>query len=269
MSGSLAIAGANDGMFLLFPNTEASNQQHIVDIMTIPRDGIPMSITVQKKNDTNGYWYYETIAEKSVEWGLIKARKRILKFLSENVDTHFGKMEIADGSGESITSSDFNFALEQLVESNQIGRAKSSKTHFEYWLPSLSPWAKLAHSSTTSEFELMDTLINCTNKEEIELLKQTWGETRGPDYINQIWSLLTDAEKSKVLAIMSPRKFNPGDWVRDVLSGAINKVVSCEHDSELSSWIYKVEGRADLFLESELAVDINYTTEALNFETTI
>jgi hypothetical protein len=272
MSGSLSIAGASDGVILLYKSTE--EEGHCVELKTVPRDGTPIHYLLRDtKDEVTGYKSFKKIKEYGVDTSVIKIERRILRFLSKLIDKEESpsatKYQIAEEISENSAGSSFNLALDRLSESAQILEEKSSIENVienVYSIPFSSPWRKLGCSAVGNypEFEAAEELLSCKSKEEVSELTKSWNEKFGEKFKHRVWAVLNDSEQLRVYSVHTPPKFTEGTWVRDS-DNNVHMIKSLSYDKEKSTWSYSILGKTSPYTESELQKDVDYTVKSGEF----
>lgn len=271
MSGSLSIAGASDGVILLYKSTE--EQGHCVELKTVPRDGTPIHYLLKDTKDPEtGYKTFTKIKEFGIDPSVIKIEKRILRYLSKLIDSNGNisladKYEIAENISEDPRNPNFNLALDRLEESAQISEEKflvNKEVVSKYAIPYSSPWRKLGCSAVGNypEFEAAEELLLCDSKEKVETLISSW-EVKGQDFKNKVWSILNDAEKTRVFKALNPPKYTEGTWVRDESQNP-HQIKELKYENT-TGWTYMVVGKNSPFKEDELSLDVDYAVQNEEF----
>ena len=261
VSGSGGIPGATDGVILLNPLPDSG---HVVELETVPREGIPVHYKVQRQKDSHGFWTYQITEMIGVTPEVLKWEKRIIRHLSGNLETKYTKSSLARELQTEVGFSAFSAALERLAESYQIGEDFTSSGTQEYWMSSVSPWVNLEGTSLSTEIQDVQKLLGCTSAEEVTSLNNSWG-AKGDEYKRRIWDLLSDTEKIRVRELINPRVFSNGQWVRLKETHEAHKVVSAEFFVNEDQWVYNVEGTEQTFFESELEAHPDYVSYSTEF----
>lgn len=82
IAGTNTILRANDGLIRLFSSKNKENED-VIALYTIPREGKPLSLTLKIEEDEANYWYYEVDKETSLSPHLIELQNDILTLLYE------------------------------------------------------------------------------------------------------------------------------------------------------------------------------------------
>ena len=280
VSGSLSIAGATDGIILLYKSeSEEGSTGHFVEIQTVPRDGTPIHWVLRDTKDpTTGYKKFTKVKEFGVETKVIKVERRILRLLSKVAAKEDGTNlvayeDICRELSEDPKSSVVKHAIERLSESSQIKqtRVQNEETGLiisMYSIPVSSPWTKLGDtvSGHYPEFTGAEDLLACTSKEEITALLDLWENNRGITFKKKVWAVLNELEKANVHKILEPPAFRENTWVRVKVDNSAEKVIECRFDVPTSTWTYIMEGKPDTpFKENEITLDLDYAvTESIS-----
>lgn len=262
VSGSGGIPGATDGVILLTPLSEGSG--HAVELETVPREGIPVHYRIERQKDGLGFWTYQTTEIIGVSPDIIKWERKIIRFLSGNLETKYNKSEMAQELQTEPNFPAFSIALERLADSYQIGEDFTSSGTQVYWLSDVSPWVHLEGTSLSQEIEDVQKLMACQSADEVISLNSSW-EAKGDSYKRKIWDLLTDSEKSRVRQMLHPRKFEDGQWVRLQETKEAQKIVSSSFFVDENQWVYEMEGTEKTFFESELELHPDYVNYSMEF----
>lgn len=268
MAGSLSLAGATDGVILLYKDKDKKNKgEHQIELITEPREGLPVHWIISRDKPLNGYWTYKLDEDLAVDPEQVRLERRILRFLCTQSETNkdiklFSAFVIAENLNLDPSNVTFQSALNRLVDSLQIGEEIQNENGLpvsHYWIAPLSPWYSLAKTSFNDEIEDANSLAQCRSKEEIDALSIKWLESGKPDtYKRKIWSLLSEDEKLSVTKILNPPKFEVGSWVR--LANDMEKEL---HQVEVfqikgkEGWFYQLENK-EIYAESELEIALDY-----------
>jgi hypothetical protein len=268
MAGSLSLAGATDGVILLYKDKDKKNKgEHQIELITEPREGLPVHWVISRSKPLNGYWTYKLEEDLAVDPEQVRLERRILRFLCTQSETNkeiklFSAFVIAENLSLDPSNSIFQSALNRLVDSLQIGEEIQNDNGVPvsyYWIAPLSPWYSLAKTSFNDEIEDANLLAQCKSKEEIDALSIKWLESGKPDtYKRKIWGLLSETEKLNVTKILNPPKFEVGSWVR-----LVNDMEKELHQVELfqvkgkEGWFYQLENK-ETYAESELEIALDY-----------
>ena len=261
VSGSGGIPGATDGVILLSPIPESG---HTVELETVPREGIPVHYKIQRQKDAQGFWTYQISEMIGVSPEVVKWEKRIIRQLLSDTGTRYSKSELARELQTEPGFPAFSIALERLSESYQIGEDFSDRGFQVYWMSEISPWANFETTSLSVEMEDVQRLLACTSTEEVITLNNSWA-ARGDDYKRRIWDLLADSEKTRVRALLNPRQFNDGQWVRLRETEEAHRIVSAEFLPTENEWRYSMDLSEQTFLEHELEVHPDYVSYSREF----
>jgi hypothetical protein len=270
MAGSLSLAGATDGVILLYKDKDKKNKgEHEIELITEPREGLPIHWLISRNKPLNGYWTYKLEEDLAVDPEQVRLERRILQFLCSQSEaavkpkpTLFSAFVIAESLNLDPSNTVFQGALNRLVDSLQIGEEIQNDNGLPvsyYWIAPLSPWYSLVKVSFNDEIDDANLLAQCKSKEEIDALSIKWLQSGKPDtYKRKIWGLLSETEKLSVTTILNPPKFEVGSWVR-LLADSEKEL----HQVELfqikgkEGWFYQLENK-ETYAESELEIALDY-----------
>jgi hypothetical protein len=260
VAGSSRIPAATDGVIIL---DLAPGSNHQVKLSTVPREGTPVNLIIERTRDKNSFWSYQTVEVLNVDPNVLNWEKRIIRELVLNVEKKYTASELAQ-SLRTEPVGQFMTALERLADSYQIGETFTKDGVRVYWLSENSPWLNIKSTPMAVEIEEAQKLLSCTTKEEVLNLTSQW-LAKGEDYKEKIWSLLHEDEKNKVYNLVAPRKFNKEEWVRVLDSQEAFKIIEANYFSDEKMWVYSVEGSEKTFFENELEVHPDYTAYDVTF----
>lgn len=270
MAGSLSLAGATDGVILLYKDKDKKNKgEHEIELITEPREGLPIHWLISRDKPLNGYWTYKLEEDLAVDPEQVRLERRVLQFLCAQSEaavnpkpTLFSAFVIAESLNLDPANTIFQAALNRLVDSLQVGEEIQNDNGLPvsyYWIAPLSPWYSLVKVSFNDEIDDANQLAQCKSKEEIDALSIKWLQSGKPEsYKRKIWGLLSEAEKLNVTKILNPPKFEVGSWVR-----LVNDVEKELHQVELfqvkgkEGWFYQLENK-ETYAESELEIALDY-----------
>lgn len=261
VSGSGGIPGATDGVILLSPLPDSG---HVVELETVPREGIPVHYRVERQKDIHGFWTYQISEMIGVSPDVVKWERRIIRHLSSNIEVKYTKSNLAQELQTDVGFAPFSIALERLAESYQIGEDFNSNSVQVYWMSNISPWSTLDNTSLSNEIRDVRRLLACTSAEEVISLNNSW-EARGDSYKRRIWDLLGDTEKIRVRELINPRLFSNGQWTRLKENQEAQKILKAEFFIAENQWVYSVEGSEQTYFESELELHPDYISYSSEF----
>lgn len=261
VAGSLSLAGATDGVFRLYKDgsKEKANAMHPVELITDPREGLPIHWKIELTRPKNSYWSYKITEDVGVNPEQHRIERRILRWLCNTPNILFSRGEIAAGLDLDRAATPFDYAIDRLVDSLQIAEEQTADG-FRLWINQTSPWASLTHTNSplTDDFGAADQLSSATTKSEIDTMTETWTQ----DYKIKIFSLLSPKEQLRVAELLHSSQFNIGDWVISSDKNGeetTHKIENKIFDGNTKAWIYVVEGKKE-FQESDLRLNPDYAT---------
>lgn len=282
MAGSLSLAGATDGVILIYKDSEKKNRgEHTIEIVTEPREGLPIDWIVTRTKPKNGYWSYKLEEDLAVDPEQVRFERKILRYLctqsEEAIKAGAKDMQLFSASviAESLqvdpSMSNFQAGLNRLVDSLQIGeeiQLENEKPVSYYWIAPISPWFSLARVPFNDEIEDANLLAKCKSEAEIAALTEHWKENGKPDdYKKKVWGLLSPLEKVEITQVLNPPKFAVGDWVKvsTDTEGNLHQVSAYEHKGK-EGWFYLLEGGQSM-AEGLLEISLDYAD--VSFEETL
>jgi hypothetical protein len=267
LSGTGSLAGANDGMVFLYPgNSEYKTDEctHVVELLTIPREGIPCHLVIGRDPYSNphGYWEYKVLDELNVDPDIVKFSNRILSVLCRHVNELLSKHDLAQKLGIDSSNKPFNFALSRLVEGCQINRTKertNTGTIFYYGVDDNNPWPSYFKGSRAMINDLADKATRITTEQEA---KDFVGKLTRSEQAS-LWDALEESERNRFLRLYNPPKFIEGQWVRNT-EGDILLVTKVEFCNTAKVWNFYCDNSMDKSYTADiLSLETNYSEAAV------
>jgi KaiC/GvpD/RAD55 family RecA-like ATPase len=258
VSGSLSIAGASDGIILLYreEGSKKNENNHTIELSTIPREGLPVHWVINRTKPKAGFWTYAITEDLGVDPDQLRMERRILRFMSTHPGTIFTRVELAQKISQDPDAFIYQNAINRLIDSLQIAEEQLSGNEFGVWINAGSPWSNIAdvRSPMAEDFEIADRLIAATTTEEAKAITEGWS----PEYKQKIWSMLSDEERVSVLKLTKPAKFATGDWVVHKETEEKHQIKEPLFEPAERTWSYVVEGDHQ-FPEDELEISLDYS----------
>lgn len=252
VAGSLSLAGATDMVIMLY--RDENSDKHVVELATIPREGIPVRWMIERQKPRSGYWEYQVVEDRGIPPEQVRLERKILAFLSKSPNKVFTRKDLAEGL-QIADNSVFYTAVDRLVDGLQIVEDQMDSGVFGVWIGENSTWAGFSQSGASGgldDFGKADLLSKCQSKSEMDSLTTSWSDVDKA----KIWKLLSEEEREHVIRIQHPCKFAVGNWVKDS-NEELHKITETKFDAKNKYWIYVVEGDRE-FAESELAISLDY-----------
>lgn len=288
VAGSLAITGATDGVIILQPEKTNPGEPDKVRLSTVPRNTVPIEMSLSVNKGSGGRWRFELEEEIGVDDELRIVEQKILRHLSSESrpGEYYSKREICNDLDLPYKDINVENALSRLVES-LILECRLDKTtkpkQFVYKLPVNSPWTSIQKEPSNSFFEDEDPLIEgllsldsspkfadltflsaesklasalaeCGSREQIDTLTKEWSnELKG-----KVWELMSKSEKEKITFLKSPPKFEIGLSLE--IEEEIRSIASVVRSEEVDSWVYTLDD-GSIFNEQDLEHEIESINE--------
>lgn len=251
VAGSLSLAGASDGVIMLYRDEKSAG--HTVELLTVPREGVPVNWVIERQRPKTGYWEYVIVEDKGVNAEQLRVERKILRHMSSHAGTIFTRKDLAVELGVDTDNYVFYNAVDRLIDSLQIAEEQLDTGVFGVWISASSPWANLTNSPLSDDFAQADRLTQAKSKQEIDSIVSQWTQ----DYKLKIWGLLSTMEQEKLLHLSNPSKFAIGNWVKEKSTQELHQIKDMRLDSKEKVWFYKVEGDKE-FEEQHLEVSLDY-----------
>lgn len=180
ISGSTAIASNSSGIIGLFANENEysdPNSAKPILLRTLPRNGMPISITYSQTIDDDGIWQLTCESESTV--GDQSLTAKIVRFLAQNPDNNYSPNEISKGTGLPLEFA-FKQSLSFLV-STQVILYKNIRGSVVYCFPKSSLW--MVNKETANQ-EFSPTVVDANaimqtnNKRELFEVTKDWTADR-------------------------------------------------------------------------------------------
>jgi len=252
VAGSLSLSGASDGVIMLYRSENAPG--HSVELLTVPREGVPVNWVIERQRPKTGYWEYTVVEDKGVNPDQLRIERKILRFMANHPGTIYTRKDLAHELGFESDNYTFYNAVDRLIDSLQIAEEQLDTGMFGVWIAATSPWANITNSPLSDDFAQADRLTQAKTKQEIDSIVSEWPQ----DYKLKIWSLLSTIEQEKLLHLSNPSKFATGNWVKDKSTDELHQVKDKRFDSKEKIWFYVVEGEKE-FEEQHLEISFDYS----------
>ena len=259
-SGSLAIAGANDGLFTLERKPKSDNEELI--LRTIPRNSTRKAYVLSRTKDKNtGYWDFVINYELDVDPRIEKLEKKVLRYLVKVDTEHNGDSKTIKEIEDFITVDDLEVldsAIERLVESGKIIESKEEDLTVDwgfkllYSVPEDSLWAEFERNNYPEHAQAEELLL-CNTKEDVSALYECWEETYGSEFLKTVWNCITNEEKVRVLGILNPYKYAVGDKVFNREDNTELTITEVKPHFAKTSWRYFVQESSFLYEHDALS----------------
>jgi hypothetical protein len=260
VAGSLSLSGASDGVIMLYRAENAPG--HSVELMTVPREGVPVNWIIERQRPKTGYWEYTVVEDKGVNPDQLRIERKILRFMANHPGTIYTRRDLAAELGFESDNYSFYNAVDRLIDSLQIAEEQLETGLFGVWISATSPWASITSSPLSDDFAQADKLTQAKTKQEIDSIVADWPQ----DYKMKIWGLLSTIEQEKLLHLSNPSKFAVGNWVKDKSTEELHQVKDKRFDSKEKIWFYMIEGDRE-FEEQHLEISLDYA--GVDFENSI
>jgi len=264
MSGSQAIAGANDGMIFLNPGPAGKGLT--IAMETLPRDGIALRMVLEQRKNREEYTRFAVTEQSHISDDAYRMQRRILRILAtkaqEDPDAKLTRADLRRELG--ANDSDGNtlyLALDFLTDSGQVCYERNKiddKVATVYWITPSNPWIRFHEVSSNKVFIDAEQLTHIQDGDQIISLVNSWP----PDYKTSVWNTLSATEQEEVRRKMYPPFFTEGTWVKLASTGSLEQVETLIFVPETKAWSYTLKGHERKFAQSELLHDENYTNVA-------
>lgn len=259
VAGSLSLSGASDGVIMLYRTENAPG--HSVELLTVPREGVPVNWVIERQRPKTGYWEYTIVEDKAVNPDQLRIERKILRFMANHPGTIYTRRDLAAELGFDADNYTFYNAVDRLIDSLQIAEEQLDTGLFGVWMAATSPWANITNSPLSDDFAQADKLMQVKNKQELDSIVSEWSQ----EYKLKVWSLLSTVEQEKLLHLSYPAKFQVNNWVKEVKTSELHQVKDKRFDSKEKIWFYTVEGNKE-FAEPEIEVSLDYVGVAYDKE---
>jgi AAA domain len=252
VAGSLSLSGASDGVIMLYRAENAPG--HSVELMTVPREGVPVNWVIERQRPKTGYWEYTVVEDKGVNPDQLRIERKILRFMANNPGTIYTRKDLSNELGFDSDNYSFYNAVDRLIDSLQIAEEQLETGLFGVWISATSPWANITTSPLSDDFAQADKLTQAKSKQEIDSIVAEWTQ----EYKMKIWGLLSTVEQEKLLHFSNPCRFQVDNWVKEKSTDELHQIKDKRFDSKEKIWFYTVEGERE-FEESHLEISLDYS----------
>jgi hypothetical protein len=206
MAGSLSLAGATDGIFMLW--SDPKHDDGVINLTTKPREGIPSHYQIEIFRDPmTDYQSFRMIREVGVDPKVLSYERKILRFL--NKESLTSKTDISEFLQTDMLDLNLSIALTRLSDSCQIVKKKvpdetsSSGFYVAYKLTENTDWDEFKQI-LHPEYAEAEKLVRCTSKDAVDQLSQTWASEYGDAFKFKVWTSLGKAEQERLRGLITP-----------------------------------------------------------------
>ena len=278
-SGSSALEGANDGMMVLDRSAhKREGHGDLIELKTVPRDGIPIHYLLERTTDQDTYyWEFQLIEELGVDISLVKMEKRVVALLARRSPATMTRQELAVDLGVAQSDQVFNQCLVRLVESCQVladrgilqpadpDTGTKQKIGVTYRISENNPLVKFDETSYAQHINIVQQLLEAHTTEEVRGIFNSFKENE--DTRKQVWTMLSAPEREYVLRLYDPPYFKEGDFVRHTLTDDIYQVTAVKYETVDRCWVFQVNHEDDNWLTADLLrFDPDYSPNTINLE---